>query len=101
MTTTPPQRDGKERPRRAALLGWFFQNVQRTIHFRVTPSTVAVTLHTPLLTAVTLPLPSTVATAGFSEFQVRASAAPAGSWAEQMVPLAPGASSRLPGDSVT
>ncbi len=68
----------------------------------VTPPAVrAVMLAMPSALAVTLPLPSTVATAGLSEFQVRASAAPAGSWAELMVPLAPGASSRLPGDRVT
>ena len=38
------------------------QKLHRTMQVKVCPSTVAVTLQVPLLTAVTVPLPSTEAT---------------------------------------
>ena len=50
--------------------------MQRTIHFRVTPSTVAVTRQVPLLTAVTVPSAPTVATLGSVEAQVTAELVP-------------------------
>lgn len=52
------------------MLSDLYYQVHRTMHSRVTPSTVAFTLQVPLATAVTVPLALTVATLVLVEDQV-------------------------------